>query len=138
MNKINYRRLAFSALVSSIALVAGEIIFLILLRQKILAAREAAHLPAVTPNPVLGVVETLLLGSLLAWSYASIRPRFGPGIVTAARAAVPIWLCAGVLGTIHLINDNLGFPVSLLVIITITMLPMLLCASIIGASVYRE
>ena len=37
------------------------------------------------------VVSRLLFGILLAWTYASMRPRYGEGPKTAAFAAVPYW-----------------------------------------------
>lgn len=36
----------------------------------------------------------LLLGIVLIWIYAAIRPRFGPGPKTAFVAAVAVWLVA--------------------------------------------
>ncbi len=37
------------------------------------------------------VVSRLTFGILLAWTYASMRPRYGPGPKTAAFAALPFW-----------------------------------------------
>lgn len=39
------------------------------------------------------VVITFLIGILIVWLYAAIRPRFGPGMKTATYAALVIWLC---------------------------------------------
>ena len=49
------------------------------------------------------VVMDLILGIALVWTYAAIRPRFGPGMKTAAYAAVLFWILAGVFfsGYIH-------------------------------------
>lgn len=39
------------------------------------------------------VVGTFLIGILIVWLYAAIRPRFGPGMKTATFAALVVWLC---------------------------------------------
>ena len=39
------------------------------------------------------VIMQFVIGMLLVWLYAAMRPRFGPGMKTAAYAALVIWLC---------------------------------------------
>jgi hypothetical protein len=50
------------------------------------------------------IVMDFVLGILLVWTYAAIRPRFGPGLKTAAYAAVLFWLLAGIFmsGFMHM------------------------------------
>ena len=50
------------------------------------------------------IVMDFLLGFALVWTYAAIRPRFGPGIKTASYAAVLFWILAGVFlsGYLHM------------------------------------
>jgi ABC-type multidrug transport system permease subunit len=70
----------------------------------ILAEQNAAALAALNPAlaenletgaPLAGfIVIDLLFGILLVWTYAAMRPRFGPGPRTAALAGVQIWLVA--------------------------------------------
>ena len=55
---------------------------------------------------------SFVLGLLLVWIYAAIRPRFGPGPRTALRAAFAVWLLAHVtvslaLGTMDYSPDDL-------------------------------
>src|SRR5450756_346357 len=45
---------------------------------------------------VTNIVMDFVLGIALVWTYAAIRPRFGPGIRTATYAAVLFWILAGV------------------------------------------
>ncbi|GAC1410404.1 MAG: hypothetical protein NVSMB53_04360 [Gemmatimonadaceae bacterium] len=40
------------------------------------------------------IVMDFVLGLALVWTYAAIRPRFGPGIRTAAYSALLFWLLA--------------------------------------------
>jgi hypothetical protein len=39
------------------------------------------------------VVSSFVVGFLLVWLYAAMRPRFGPGPKTAILAAVVVWIC---------------------------------------------
>lgn len=39
------------------------------------------------------VVISFVVGLLLVWLYAAIRPRFGPGMKTATYAALAVWVC---------------------------------------------
>jgi hypothetical protein len=49
------------------------------------------------PSMVTYVVIDFVLGILLVWTYAAIRPRFGPGAKTAAIASVTLWLLGSAL-----------------------------------------
>ena len=42
------------------------------------------------------IVMDFVLGILLVWTYAAIRPRFGPGIKTAFYAALLFWILVGI------------------------------------------
>ncbi|HEV2018654.1 MAG TPA: hypothetical protein VGQ98_10155 [Gemmatimonadaceae bacterium] len=50
------------------------------------------------------IVMDLVLGILLVWTYAAIRPRFGPGLRTATYVAVLFWILAGIFysGYLHM------------------------------------
>jgi len=68
----------------------------------LLAARMKAETDAFKPGlsdqmmsgkAVAGyIVMDFVLGILLVWTYAAIRPRFGPGIRTASYAALLFWI----------------------------------------------
>ena len=45
-------------------------------------------------NMVSYIVMDFVLGFALIWTYAAIRPRFGPGVKTASYAAILFWLLA--------------------------------------------
>ena len=42
------------------------------------------------------IVMNLILGLALVWTYAAVRPRFGPGLKTAAYVALLFWILAGI------------------------------------------
>jgi hypothetical protein len=50
------------------------------------------------------IVMDFVLGIALVWTYAAIRPRFGPGIRTATYAALLFWILAGIFlsGYLHM------------------------------------
>ena len=50
------------------------------------------------------IVMDFVLGIALVWTYAAIRPRFGPGLRTATFAAVLFWLLALIflMGYLHM------------------------------------
>jgi hypothetical protein len=80
----------------------------------IVGARMAAESEAFKPGMAASMMTTsvmvsylvmdLALGILLVWTYAAIRPRFGPGLKTAVYAAVLFWLLAGIFlsGYLHM------------------------------------
>jgi hypothetical protein len=76
-----------------------------------------------------------ILGITAIWLYAAIRARYGPGIATALRAGLAVWILSCVLMTITMANLRL-FP----------FMPMAflwslfgdLIGTVAGASVYKE
>jgi hypothetical protein len=53
---------------------------------------------------ITNIVMNLILGIALVWTYAAIRPRFGPGLKTATYAAVLFWILAAIFysGYMHM------------------------------------
>ena len=53
---------------------------------------------------VMYIIMDFILGIALVWTYAAIRPRFGPGIKTATYAALLFWILAGIFlsGYMHM------------------------------------
>jgi hypothetical protein len=70
----------------------------------ILAARNKADMDAFKPGlsdqmmqgsaVASYIIMDFVLGFALVWTYAAIRPRFGPGLRTATYAALLFWLLA--------------------------------------------
>jgi hypothetical protein len=56
------------------------------------------------PAVITNIVMSLILGIALVWTYAAIRPRFGPGLKTATYVAVLFWILAGIFysGYLHM------------------------------------
>jgi hypothetical protein len=53
---------------------------------------------------ITNIAMNLILGIALVWTYAAIRPRFGPGLKTATYVAVLFWILAGIFysGYMHM------------------------------------
>jgi hypothetical protein len=84
----------------------------------ILGARMAAESEAFKPGMsqammsssvmVSYIVMDLILGIALVWTYAAIRPRFGPGLKTATYAAFLFWILGGVFFSGYLHNGMMS------------------------------
>jgi len=82
------------------------------------------------------VIGTFVIGFLLVWLYAAIRPRFGPGPKTAIIAGLAVWVTGIVF---HLDWLLVGLMSSTTyVLAAIAGLVQLLASSWVGAMVYKE
>jgi hypothetical protein len=82
------------------------------------------------------VLTQFVVGILLVWLYAAMRPRFGAGPKTAMLAAFVIWLCGFLF---YLDWLYLGLMSSgLYAIVSIAMLVTLAIAAWIGGMLYKE
>lgn len=78
-----------------------------------------------------------LAGIAAVWIYAAIRPRYGAGAGTAARAGIATWGLASFLAS--LANYPSGvFPTRLLVITAVVAFFEMIIATIAGAWLYKE
>lgn len=82
------------------------------------------------------VTAMILFGILTIWLYAAIRPRFGPGPKTACIAA----LATSLFGiTADVVWGSLGFvPLSALVPLVASGVPVIFVAALVGAWPYKE
>src|SRR6478736_7677342 len=107
---MNYNSLALSGLISTVTLFVGEMVFIAIMGSRLMAARSAAGLPEFVPQPLLSIIELVLTGSFIAWLYASIRPRYGAGIVTAIISGIGAWSGLVLISTIHMMSEGFGLP----------------------------
>jgi len=82
------------------------------------------------------VVSDFVVGLLLVWTYAAIRPRFGPGPQTAATAALLFWLL-GLILTAGYLQMGLMSTASWSIYVAIWLVNLLLAAWV-GAKLYTE
>jgi len=93
--------------------------------------------PATSTSSMVGwIVTDFLLGILIVWTYAAIRPRFGPGATTAVTAATLVW------GISHLAYGSFVFlnlySLGLVASMSIGGLAAALAGGYAGCSIYKE
>lgn len=94
------------------------------------------HMATGTGVVAAGLILKFVLGTLLIWLYAAIRPRFGAGPRTALYAAVFVWM----LGAIFFSDIPMMGMIS---VVTYLMLEVLQLAAFfiavwVGARAYSE
>ena len=82
------------------------------------------------------VLTQFVVGLLLVWLYAAMRPRFGPGVRTATYAALVVWLCGFLFYLDWLYLDMMS--AATYAIVSVAMLVTLLVAAAVGGRIYRE
>ena len=82
------------------------------------------------------IVMDLILGIALVWTYAAIRPRFGPGMKTAAYAAILFWILGGIFysGYLHMGMMSTGLWVQFAIFALVNFL----VSAWVGAKLYTE
>lgn len=93
--------------------------------------------PAVSNASMIGwIVSDFLFGILIVWSYAAMRPRFGPGAATAVKAALLVW------GVSHIAYFSFAFldlySAGLMALVSAGGLVAALAGGYAGCSIYRE
>jgi hypothetical protein len=144
MGKINWGRVILGGLM--IGLVANQghgVLWFLTSKQwaPILQPHVASVMEPGQLNPKPGFMLTFavalfVLGIIMLWLYAAIRPRYGPGPKTAAIAGFAIWLILALADVIWVPMS--GFPVEVAAISIPAYLPIFILAAMAGAWVYRE
>ncbi len=82
------------------------------------------------------VIMDFVIGGLLVWTYAAMRPRFGPGVKTAVYTGLIFWIFGMILtsGYLQMGMTSRGLWLSFAVVWGIG----LILGSIVGAWVYKE
>jgi len=102
------------------------------------ASLAALNLPSVGGEAIaVFTVGAFVLGLLLIWLYAAIRPRFGPGPKTAIIAALVLWLTAWAWPSLG--QGLMGvFPGKLLAVAVAWGFAEVILAALAGAWFYKE
>lgn len=140
MGRINTGRLVLGGIVAGILVNISEAVLnTVVLKRPWEEAMRAMGKPSVMTSTALMVwiAWGFAYGILCIWIYAGIRPRFGAGPATAAKAGFAAWLLAGLLPSIAMANMGIA-PASLLTTSAIWTLVESLVVTIVGAALYRE
>ena len=95
----------------------------------------------VTEDPkMLGILiaVTFLLGVLAVWTYAAIRPRFGPGPKTAIIAGLAVWAMSYFYAAVYVYAGIVIYPVKLTWCPVLWSLIEVPVATMVGGWFYKE
>ena len=82
------------------------------------------------------IVSDLVMGLLLVWAYAAMRPRFGPGPRTAVHAALLLWITSAIVALGYLQMGMMAMDTWLLY--ARFWLVGLIIAALVGGKLYTE
>jgi hypothetical protein len=138
MGKINVARVILGGLLAGLIINISEYILnLYVIAEESAAIMERLGLPPIGTNQiVVFLLMTFVLGIVMIFLYAGLRPRFGAGPKTAIIAAVVIWLVF-MFGTVSDVIIGLA-PANLAALAAIWSLVETIVAAVAGAWVYKE
>ncbi len=140
--KINPSKVLLGGVIAGIVMVAINF----LVQSYLLGPKSVAELDAFKAGlgsgmgkgngVIVYVLMDILLGVILVWLYAAIRPRFGPGPGTAVKAAVVAWIiqCMAYYGWLEMGMFSAGLWWSF----SIAGLVTLIIGALAGAKFYAE
>jgi hypothetical protein len=139
MGSINTARVVIGGIVAGLVINVSEYILnMFVLGPEMEATMTRLNLPPVAGQAiVVFVVLGFALGIVMTWLYAALRPRYGPGPMTALCAGAAVWFLAYVYSSISIAVMGV-FPIRMMVIAVVWGLVELLAASVAGAYLYRE
>ena len=139
MAGIQTGRVVLGGLAAGLIINIGETILNVPLAGEELAkALQARNLPPVGGASIgYFVVMCFVLGILMVWTYAAVRPRLGPGPKTAVIVAVLAWFMTLVWSGGAQVAMGI-MPLSLTLFGLTWGLVEFIVASLVGAKLYRE
>jgi hypothetical protein len=141
MAGINTGKVVAGGLLAGLVMNIGDIFINVVL----LAAEFRAGLERLGLDPVAAesgsvmatwITVDFLLGIVLVWSYAAMRPRFGPGPKTAILAAIPLF--AGITLIMFGLTVMGFFTMGLFAKSTVCSAVNAAISAVAGAWLYRE
>jgi len=139
MGKINMMKVVVGGLIAGVVLnIIDGVLFGYVLKDQMAAAMASINRPAMTNAQIPWfVLLDFVAGVFLVWLYAAVRPRFGAGPATAAKAGLAGWFLAGLLPTLFMWPMHL-MPQNLTIITLVVGLIEWPLATVIGAKFYTE
>ena len=140
MNKINLQRAILGGLIAGVVLNIGEFLLnSVVLGPQMREFMARRNLPADpgTNFLVVAVLLTFVLGIVIVWIYAAMRPRLGPGPKTAICAGLLAWF--GIYLYSGIINAMLlQVPTNAIILALVWGAVQYSVAAIAGAWLYKE
>jgi len=138
MGKINVARVILGGLVAGLIINISEYVLNIyVVAEESNAIMERMGLPPIGMHQIVWFLAlTFLLGIVIVFLYAGLRPRFGAGAKTAVIAGVAVWIVAMMAGVADVIIGIL--PANVLVLAGAWSLVETVVAAVVGAWLYQE
>ena len=139
MSRINWVRVMVGGVAAGVVLNLGEwLLHEVILRERMEAAAAAMGMETPSGSDIgIFVAMTFVLGILLVWLYAAIRPRYGPGPKAAIFAGLFGWTLLYMFWFVYNIAWEI-FPQDMVGMSTIWGLFELPIATMVGGWLYRE
>lgn len=136
---MNYARILLGGLVAGLVLNLGEFLLngVVLAKEMQDFFSKCGLTPPAGSAFVILILVTFLMGILIVFVYASIRPRCGPGPKTGICAGLIAWFCVYFYNNV--VASALGIiPAKLLIIALVWGLVEYTLAAVAGAALYKE
>jgi hypothetical protein len=144
MGKINVGRVIGAGLLAGLIMNVSQFVL-----HAVVLARDGAKLMEdwkklglnIEPDPMLLlwlVALTFGLGVMALWTYAAIRPRFGPGPRTAVVAGLAVWALSYFYAGVYVYAGVVVIPMKLTWLPVAWSLVEVPVATLVGAWLYKE
>lgn len=141
MGKINWRRLLIGGLAAGVVMkILSYASWTLLVRTTLTEALQAVGRPlqeSATMSVVM-IVMGFLVGIIVIWLYAAMRPRFGPGPGTATMVGVAVGILLGVFPDIGWGMSLPVIPATVFSTDALATLVTVVIGTLIGAWFYKE
>jgi hypothetical protein len=138
MGKVNLSRVILGGVLAGVVVNVSEYVLneIVLKTQNEEAMKALGKaMPTGGSVIVVWILWGFALGIVAVWLYAAIRPRYGAGPATAARAGLVIWILGNLFWTVATLNLGI-FPFSAVGFVW-TLVEVIL-ATVVGAWLYKE
>lgn len=138
MGKINVGRVILGGLVAGLIINISEYVLnTYVVAAEMTAIMERMGLPPIGMHQIAWfLILTFVMGIVIVFLYAGLRPRFGAGAKTAVIAGVAVWILA-MMGTVA--DAIIGIvPANLVLLAGAWSLVEIVVAAVVGAWLYRE
>jgi hypothetical protein len=139
---LNLRKVTIGGLLAGFVIIILNIVAQLVLMDRVLREMNtwipgsADHMSMGAGAIAAGIIMKFVIGIILIWLYAAIRPRFGPGPRTASYVALIVWILGAIFfSDFPLMGMMSGASYALL---EIMQLVTLLIATLVGAWIYTE
>lgn len=139
MGRINYTRVLLGGLLAGVVVNISEfLLYGVILMEQMQAMMEAAGLTEASWAMVGYVLSAFVLGLVVVWIYAAIRPRFGPGWKTAVIAGAAVWVASYAIPTVWMGAMGLAYGTGTTLMALVWGFAEIALAGVAGGWLYQE